>query len=87
MLIRHRKYHPRPQMSEPPSPTPDRLAGAGNDTDTTAAICGGLAGIYWGADGIPADWLRAMRGHEVVEPLIERLVAWHHPPGEASGVT
>ena len=30
----------------------------GEDTDTTAAICGGLAGIYYGFDAIPIDWLK-----------------------------
>lgn len=45
----------------------------GNDTDTTAAICGGLAGIYWGLDEIPAEWRSSMRGGAIVEPLIERL--------------
>ena len=29
----------------------------GQDTDTTAAICGGLAGIYYGYDQIPIDWI------------------------------
>jgi ADP-ribosyl-[dinitrogen reductase] hydrolase len=47
----------------------------GNDTDTTAAICGGLAGIHWGIGGIPASWLAGMRGRDIVEPLVERLVA------------
>lgn len=28
----------------------------GHDTDTTAAIVGGLAGILYGADAIPAEW-------------------------------
>jgi ADP-ribosylglycohydrolase len=47
----------------------------GNDTDTTAAIAGGLAGIRWGVDGIPTDWLAGMRGRSIVEPLIDRAVA------------
>lgn len=29
----------------------------GEDTDTTAAICGGLAGIYYGYDSIPEEWI------------------------------
>ena len=29
----------------------------GNDTDTVGAICGGLAGIYYGFDDIPANWI------------------------------
>ncbi len=47
----------------------------GNDTDTTAAVAGGLAGISWGVGGIPAEWLRQMRGHEIVDPLVERLIS------------
>jgi ADP-ribosylglycohydrolase/protein-tyrosine phosphatase len=47
----------------------------GHDTDTTAAIAGGLAGIRWGIDGIPAAWLAAMRGHDVAGPLVDRLLA------------
>lgn len=46
----------------------------GNDTDTTAAVAGGLAGVYWGVGGIPAEWLRGMRGHEIVDPLVQRLL-------------
>ncbi|MEO6578126.1 MAG: ADP-ribosylglycohydrolase family protein, partial [Candidatus Limnocylindria bacterium] len=46
----------------------------GHDTDTTAAIAGGLAGLRWGLDdaagGIPAEWLDALRGRELVETLI-----------------
>jgi len=55
--------------------TIQRAIGYGNDTDTTAAIAGGLAGIYWGIDGIPSDWLAGMRGRSIVEPLINRTVA------------
>ena len=29
----------------------------GNDTDTVGAICGGLAGIYYGYDSIPSKWI------------------------------
>jgi ADP-ribosyl-[dinitrogen reductase] hydrolase len=51
-----------------------RAIAYGNDTDTTAAIAGGLAGIHWGIGGIPTEWLDRMRGKAIVEPLIERLV-------------
>ncbi|MBA4170665.1 MAG: ADP-ribosylglycohydrolase family protein [Chloroflexi bacterium] len=46
----------------------------GNDTDTTAAIAGGLAGTYWGLDSIPGPWLNGLRGKEVVDRLLDRLV-------------
>lgn len=29
----------------------------GEDTDTTAAVAGGLAGWFYGQEQIPADWL------------------------------
>ena len=54
-----------------------RAVAYGNDTDTTAAIAGGLAGIYWTIDSIPSDWLAGMRGHDVAEPLVDRLLALH----------
>jgi ADP-ribosyl-[dinitrogen reductase] hydrolase len=45
----------------------------GRDTDTTACVAGGIAGIRYGFDGIPARWVEALRGREVVEPLARRL--------------
>lgn len=53
--------------------TVQRAVAYGNDTDTTAAIAGGLAGIRWGIGGIPTPWLHGMRGRGVVEPLVQRL--------------
>ena len=53
--------------------TVERAARYGRDTDTTAAIAGGLAGIRFGHSGIPAHWLSGMRGREVVDPLVARL--------------
>jgi len=53
----------------------ERAIHFGNDTDTTAAIAGGLAGIRWGWDGIPLAWRRGLRGHAVSQPMIDRLVA------------
>lgn len=55
--------------------TIERAVAYGNDTDTTAAIAGGLAGIRFGLDGIPPEWLAGMRGRDVVTPLVDRLVA------------
>jgi ADP-ribosylglycohydrolase len=52
----------------------ERAIGFGHDTDTTAAVAGGLAGAYWGIGGIPADWLSGMRGRDIAQPLIERLL-------------
>ncbi|MEI8332629.1 MAG: ADP-ribosylglycohydrolase family protein [Chloroflexota bacterium] len=60
--------------------TVERAIRLGDDTDTTAAIAGGLAGARWGIDAIPDGWLGGMRGREIVLPLVDRLVAsagWH----------
>lgn len=46
----------------------------GNDTDTTAAVACGLAGIKFGLDGIPTRWLQQLRGFEIVEPLVDGLI-------------
>jgi ADP-ribosylglycohydrolase len=32
----------------------------GDDTDTTGCVAGGLAGVFYGMDAIPADWIAAM---------------------------
>jgi ADP-ribosylglycohydrolase len=47
----------------------------GNDTDTTACVVGGLAGLRDGVEGIPKRWFKALRGKEMVEPLLIRLTA------------
>ncbi|MGF6872191.1 ADP-ribosylglycohydrolase family protein [Paraburkholderia sp. MM5477-R1] len=46
----------------------------GHDTDTTAAVAGGLAGIRFGLAGIPERWLAGLRGFELVAPLLAPLV-------------
>ncbi len=51
----------------------------GQDTDTTAAIAGGLAGAYLGTDDIPAEWRAGLREPSIVRPLVDRLVASSMP--------
>ena len=46
----------------------------GHDTDTTAAVAGGLAGIKFGVDGLPADWMDLLRGKELVEAILGRIL-------------
>jgi ADP-ribosyl-[dinitrogen reductase] hydrolase len=45
----------------------------GNDTDTTACVAGGLAGIYFGYDQLPKDWLDQLNGKDIVENLLAKL--------------
>jgi ADP-ribosyl-[dinitrogen reductase] hydrolase len=51
--------------------------GLGHDTDTTAAVAGGIAGIRDGIEAIPARWRTGLRGQEEIVPLLERLLAQH----------
>lgn len=48
-----------------------------HDTDTTACVAGGIAGIQYGHAAIPVEWREALRGMELVQPLLERLWARH----------
>jgi ADP-ribosylglycohydrolase len=47
----------------------------GDDTDTTACVAGGIAGLRDGVDAIPARWRDHLRGRELYAPLLESLVA------------
>jgi hypothetical protein len=38
----------------------------GDDTDTTAAVAGAVAGLYYGRDAIPADWLQKLAGADTI---------------------
>lgn len=45
----------------------------GEDTDTVAAVAGGLAGLYYGYDKIPANWLATLVKRKEIEELCERF--------------
>ncbi len=45
----------------------------GEDTDTTGAVVGGLAGILYGEAGIPAEWLSQLAKLEELRELCGRL--------------
>ncbi|MBV5259642.1 ADP-ribosylglycohydrolase family protein [Synechococcus moorigangaii CMS01] len=45
----------------------------GDDTDTTGAIAGGLAGLYYGLDNIPTAWLAQIPRHDDIRQLGDRL--------------
>jgi ADP-ribosyl-[dinitrogen reductase] hydrolase len=46
----------------------------GEDTDTIGAICGQLAGAYYGVDAIPSRWLEQLHRIEDIKALAERLI-------------
>lgn len=48
-------------------------ANLGDDADTTAAICGQVAGAFYGEQGIPVTWLERLAKREEIESLADRL--------------
>lgn len=47
----------------------------GNDTDTTACIAGGIAGLRFGVNGIPTRWREHLLESESFAELLDALVA------------
>ncbi|MEH2374187.1 ADP-ribosylglycohydrolase family protein [Nostoc sp.] len=45
----------------------------GGDTDTTAAVTGGLAGIYYGVENIPQKWMNQIARRQDIIYLAERF--------------
>jgi len=45
----------------------------GRDTDTTACVAGGVAGVRDGESGIPQRWKDSLRGQELLQPLLDRF--------------
>ncbi|HWP24082.1 MAG TPA: ADP-ribosylglycohydrolase family protein [Candidatus Binatia bacterium] len=48
-------------------------ANLGDDADTTAAVCGQVAGAYYGAGEIPPVWIERLALHSEITELADRL--------------
>ena len=64
-LLRHPDY-PRAVLA---------AVNLGDDTDTTGAVTGGLAGLAYGEAAIPAEWLAVLARRADIEALAARLAA------------
>ena len=51
-----------------------KAANLGNDADTTAAICGQLAGAYYGEEAIPMSWRFRLTEYTLIVQLAEKLL-------------
>ena len=47
-----------------------RAVNLGEDTDTIAALAGGLAGIIYGYDSFPESWLNKLKGKDFIESCL-----------------
>jgi ADP-ribosyl-[dinitrogen reductase] hydrolase len=50
-----------------------KAANLGDDADTTSAICGQVAGAFYGESGIPKKWLEKLAMREEITMLADRL--------------
>lgn len=46
----------------------------GDDTDTTGAVCGQLAGAFWGESGIPREWRDGLARRDMIERALAGLL-------------
>jgi ADP-ribosylglycohydrolase len=51
-----------------------RAVNLGDDADTTGAVCGQLAGAYWGKSGIPVEWLEGLARKDMIERALSGLL-------------
>ena len=45
----------------------------GDDTDTVGAVAGGLAGLYYGIDDIPKEWIDIIPKKDWIIELAEKM--------------
>jgi hypothetical protein len=62
-----------------------RAVNLGDDADTTGAVCGQLAGAYWGESGIPVEWREGLARSEMIEKALQGLVPGQPPPDPTTG--
>jgi len=59
-----------------------KAANLGDDADTTAAICGQVAGAYYGGDGIPGAWQGRLALLPMFKLFSSRLLSNYQASGE-----
>lgn len=56
----------------------------GDDADTTAAVCGQLAGAFYGVKAIPQPWLEKLAKRDEIMTLATALTKMGEPYGKPS---
>lgn len=57
----------------------------GDDTDTTAAVTGALAGVIYGRRGVPAEWVQQLARRDTVFAMTRALVRMSTEPAGQEG--
>ena len=63
-----------------------KAANLGDDADTTAAVCGQVAGAYYGAAEIPAEWLKTLTLRSEIAALADQLWRRAFDSGATRGI-
>lgn len=50
-----------------------KVVNLGDDADTVGAVYGGLAGAWYGFDGVPGEWVEGLESREVLEKVVEEM--------------
>ena len=48
----------------------------GDDTDTTGAVTGAMAGLHYGLKDIPQDWLDKLAKREFIRDIAIKMPRW-----------
>jgi ADP-ribosylglycohydrolase len=56
-----------------------RAVNLGDDADTTGAVCGQLAGAYWGESGIPESWRSGLAGGDMLDSALSGMLGSEPP--------
>lgn len=51
-----------------------KVVNLGGDADTVGAVYGGLAGAFYGIDGLPVEWVHGLVKRDMVEGVVEGVV-------------
>lgn len=51
-----------------------RAVSLGDDADTVGAICGGLAGAFYGDKTIPGEWVREMKRVDLLDEVVRKIL-------------
>jgi hypothetical protein len=52
----------------------------GDDSDTTGAVCGQLAGAHYGFSGIPQTLIDGLARKDMIDDALEALWLWYPKP-------